>query len=115
MIDTPSKYSRQCSRKAMLTQRNTWGRRSFPRGKRVWPRSQTRREWTIMNRMLQNHWCRFLAGNASVVLLTVGIPVAILLAVTSSITWSWAVVGILAIVHASLIGLQISKQGTWVP
>ncbi len=69
----------------------------------------------MMNRILQNHWCRFLAGNISVALLVVGIPVAILLAITNITSRPWTILGILAIVHASLIGLQISRQGTWIP
>lgn len=69
----------------------------------------------MLNRMLQNHWCRFLAGNLSVALLVVGIPVAIVLAVTKTIAAPWAILGILTIVHVSLIGLQISRQGTWIP
>lgn len=68
-----------------------------------------------MNRLMQNHWCRFLAGNLSVGLLVVGIPVAILLGVTEMIAASWAVLTILAIVHFSLVGLQISRRGAWVP
>jgi hypothetical protein len=69
----------------------------------------------MMNRMLQNHGCRFLAGNLSVALLTAGIPAAILLAITKTMAASWAVLAILAIVHLSLVGLQISRQGTWIP
>ena len=69
----------------------------------------------MLNRILQNHWCRFLAGNVSVTLLVVGIPTVILLAGLGSITRPWAVLGILAIVHVSLVGLQVSQKGTGIP
>jgi hypothetical protein len=69
----------------------------------------------MMNRILQNHWCRFVAGNLSVALLVVGIPTVILLSMTGQIRSATAGLGILAMVHASLVGLQISKQGSWIP
>src|SRR5688572_30556276 len=115
MIDNTSKYSRQCSGKAMFDEVDARGRKKLRYERRFQSRSHTRREWIMLNRMLQNHWCRFLSGNLSVGLLVVGIPVAILLALTSTIATSWAVLGVLAIVQVSLVGLQISRQGTPIP
>jgi hypothetical protein len=69
----------------------------------------------MFHRIMQNHWCRFLAGNASVGLLVVGIPAAILLAITQTITGAWAILAILAMVHVSLVGLQVSRHGMWIP
>ena len=68
-----------------------------------------------MNRILENQWCRFFAGNASIALLTVGIPAAILFQVMGTITSATAGLVILAIVHLTLVGLQISRNGTWIP
>ncbi len=75
----------------------------------------TNREGITMNRILQNTLCRLLAGNFSIALLVIGIPVAILFKITGTLTTSTAVIAVLAILHVSLLGLQISQRGTWVP
>jgi hypothetical protein len=115
MIDNTFKPKRQCSKKGIFNEVDARGWKKLRDERWAWSRSHTRREWIMLNRVLQNHWCRFLAGNLSVGLLVVGIPVAILLALTNTVATSWAVLGILAIVHLSLVGLQISRQGTWIP
>lgn len=69
----------------------------------------------MVNRILKNHWCRLLAGNLSVGLLVVGIPVVVLFTVSQTLTTLTAGLIILAIVHLSLVGLQVSKGGTWIP
>ncbi|MCA9067775.1 MAG: hypothetical protein KDA84_02565 [Planctomycetaceae bacterium] len=69
----------------------------------------------MVNRMLENHWCRLLSGNLSVTLLVVGIPVAVVFAATQTLTTLTAGLVVLAIVHVSLIGLQVSRRGTWIP
>ena len=69
----------------------------------------------MLNRILQNQWCRFVAGNLSVGILVVGIPVAVLLTIMNTLTVPAAGLLVLAIVHLALVGLQISRQGTWIP
>jgi hypothetical protein len=69
----------------------------------------------MKNRMLQNHWCRLLAGNLSIALLVIGLPVAVLFAVTGTFRSTTAILTVLAIIHVSLVGLQISQYGTWIP
>lgn len=69
----------------------------------------------MVKRVLKNHWCRLLAGNLSVTLLVIGIPLVIVLTVTQTLTTLTAGLVILAIVHLSLVGLQVSKGGTWIP
>jgi len=69
----------------------------------------------MLNRMLKNHWCRLLAGNLSVGLLVVGIPVAVLLAMSGTLAVPTAGLIVLVFIHFALIGMQISRQGTWIP
>lgn len=69
----------------------------------------------MLNRILKNQWCRLLAGNLSVGLLVVGIPLAVLLAILNTLAVPTAGVIVLAIVHLALVGLQVSRQGTWIP
>ncbi len=69
----------------------------------------------MLDRMLQNDWCRFLAGNLSVALLVVGLPMAVLLQVTEVIASATAGVIALGIVHLALLGLQVSFTGAWIP
>jgi hypothetical protein len=75
----------------------------------------TRRKGIMMNRIFQNHWCRLIAGNLSIALLVIGVPVAVMFAITGTLAITSAVLLILACVHLSLVGLQISRQGTWIP
>lgn len=67
------------------------------------------------DRILQNHWCRLLAGNLSVALLAVGIPLTVMFSIMKTLAVPMAGLVILAIAHAALIGLQISRRGTWIP
>lgn len=67
------------------------------------------------NRILKNHWCQLLTGNLSVALVAFGIPVAVVFTITGTLATVTAEAIILAIAHLSLVGLQISRGGTWIP
>ncbi len=69
----------------------------------------------MVKRILDNHWCRLLAGNLSLALLVVCIPMAVLLTITQSLAAMTAALVILATVHLALVGLQVSQRGTWIP
>ena len=69
----------------------------------------------MLKKILDNHWCRLLAGNLSLALLVVCIPMAVMLTITQSLAAMTAGLVILAVVHVALVGLQISRHGTWIP
>ncbi len=69
----------------------------------------------MMKHIFDNRWCRLLAGNLSLALLVVCIPMTVLLTITQSLAAMTAGLVILGLVHVALLGLQISRQGTWIP